>query len=64
MTIQVGDRLPDVPLSLATAEGPQADHQRRIFRRQAGGAVRRAGRLHPDLLGAAPALLCRQGAAS
>ena len=23
MTIQVGDRLPDVPLSIATAEGPQ-----------------------------------------
>jgi peroxiredoxin len=24
MTIQVGDRLPDVPLTIATAEGPQA----------------------------------------
>ena len=23
MTIQVGDRLPDVPLAIATAEGPQ-----------------------------------------
>ena len=24
MTIQVGDRLPDVPLTIATADGPQA----------------------------------------
>ena len=59
MTIQVGDTLPDVPLTIASADGPQADHQRRIFRRQARGAVCGARRVHADLLGPAPPLLCR-----
>ena len=32
MTIQVGDRLPDVPLSIATAEGPQQSSSGDYFR--------------------------------
>ena len=32
MTIQVGDRLPDVPLSLATADGPQPTTSGEYFR--------------------------------
>ena len=32
MTIQVGDRLPDVPLSIATAEGPQPTSSGDFFR--------------------------------
>jgi peroxiredoxin len=32
MTIQVGDRLPDVPLSIATAEGPQQTSSGEYFR--------------------------------
>ena len=31
MTIQVGDRLPDVPLSIATADGPQQSSSREFF---------------------------------
>src|SRR3954453_7483498 len=31
MTIQVGDRLPDVPLSIATAEGPQPTTSTEFF---------------------------------
>ena len=48
-------------VAIATPDGPAADHQRRIFRRQARRAVRRARRVHADLLGAAPAVLCREG---
>ena len=32
MTIKVGDRLPDVPLSIATAEGPQQSSSGDYFR--------------------------------
>ena len=32
MTIQVGDRLPDVPLAIATAEGPQPTTSGEYFR--------------------------------
>ena len=32
MTIQKGDRLPDVPLTIATAEGPQATTSGEFFR--------------------------------
>ena len=61
MTIQVGDRLPDVPADHRHRRRPAADHQRRLFRRQARRPVRGARRVHADLLGAPPAVLCRQG---
>lgn len=32
MTIQVGDRLPDVPLTIATSEGPQATNSGDYFK--------------------------------
>ncbi len=32
MTIQVGDRLPDVPLTIATADGPQSTSSNEFFR--------------------------------
>ena len=62
MTIQVGDRIPDVPLD------PR--HARRARSRSSSGdyfAGKRValfavpGRLHADLLGPAPAVLCRKG---
>ncbi len=61
MAIQVGDRIPDVQLTLATPEGPVPAKRRRLFRRQARCAVRGTGSLHADLLRPPPAELRREG---
>ncbi len=64
MPIQVGERLPEVPLTIATSDGPKptttseyfaGNNRRRTF-------IRRSGCFHPDLFGASFAVLCRQGA--
>ena len=60
MTIQVGDKLPAANLKRLTADGIKDVPIAGSDPRQEGGAVRRAGRLHADLLGAAPAGLLEQ----
>ena len=60
MTISTGRKLPDVTLVKAgprAGAGPVGDY----FKGK-GRAVLGPGRLHPDLLGQAPAGLCREGA--
>ena len=61
MTIQVGDRLPDVPLAIATPEGPLPTNSGEYFAGKKVALFAVPGRLHPDLLGAAFAGLCREG---
>ena len=53
MTISVGDKLPEVTLVKATAEGPQQISSGEYF---AGPR-----RVHPDLFGQTPSWLCRKG---
>ncbi len=61
MAIQVGDRIPDVPLTLATPEGPVPVKSGDYFAGKRVALFAVPGRLHADLLGPAPAVLCREG---
>ena len=60
MAIQVGDRIPDVPLTLATPEGPVPVKSGDYFAGKRVALFAVPGRLHSDLLRSAPALLCRE----
>jgi hypothetical protein len=61
MTISVGDKLPEVTLVKATAEGPQAVKSSEYFAGKRVALFSVPGCLHPDLLGQAPAGLRRKG---
>ena len=59
MTIQVGDKFPSVNAQAPDIQWNAGSQHRRVVRRQEGRPVRGARRLHPDLLGQAPAGLRR-----
>jgi hypothetical protein len=61
MTIKVGDKLPEATFTVMKEGKPSPTHHCRPDLRQEGGAVRRTGRVHADLLGAAPAGLQGEG---
>ena len=55
MTIKAGDKIPSATLMEMQDGKPTPVSTDALLRRQEGGAVRAAGRLHADLLGQARA---------